>query len=106
MHVEVVDFFEAVMMMNENEYRKWADINDGGSHYFRSVEVNAISGEEEWGPFGRPFYRPLSITVRIVGDWRGALQDYVSIAYMEGCMTDEEARHLTALAEQPMELPA
>ena len=103
MQVEILDEWDAYFKMSEGEFLEWRDVMSAAnrryelievssrSEYFRAATLEAIASSR--------VYFPIAIyTVEVNPDWRGALEDYATAAFLEGKIDSAEAATLSRLA--------
>ena len=102
MQLEIVDGYEAFFRMNEREFLEFRDVMEAANRQCELVEVSSrshcVTGSLEAFLASGIYVKISEYTVRVVGDWRGALQDYASSAFLEGIIDGQEAETLVQLA--------
>ena len=103
MKVEIIDDWEAHFVMDEHEFLEFRDVQDAAHRPCELIQVSTRSDNfvaTSPSAFDRVgvYVHISKYTVRVNPDWRGALEDYTTAAFLEGKIDAAEAATLTELA--------
>ena len=102
MQVEILDEWEAYFKMSEKEFLEWRDVMEAANRRYELVEVSSkaeyFSGPPEAIASSRVYFPIAVYVVEVNPDWRGALEEYATAAFLEGKIDSAEAATLSRLA--------
>lgn len=103
MQVEILDEWDAYFKMCESEFLEWRDVMEAANRRYELIEVSS-KADYFRGPtidaiISSRVYFPIAVyTVEVNPDWRGALEEYATAAFLEGRIDADEAATLSRLA--------